>query len=66
MNLGLVLDLTDADLTQLLVHRPIELWIPLARLTYNFIQCQPTFRQSSVADSPQITKNLPGTLPLVT
>jgi len=37
MNLGLVSDLTDADLTQLLVHRPNELRIPLARLTYNFI-----------------------------
>jgi len=37
MNLGLVSDLTDADLTQLLVHRPIELRIPLAHLTYNFI-----------------------------
>ena len=37
MNLGLVSDLTDDDLTQLLSHRPTELRIPLARLTYNFI-----------------------------
>ena len=37
MNLGLVSDLTDSDLTELLAHRPVELRIPLARLTYNFI-----------------------------
>lgn len=37
MNLGLVSDLTDADLTRLLAHRPVELRIPLASLTYNFI-----------------------------
>lgn len=37
MNLGLVSDLTDDDLTCLLAHRPIELRIPLAQLTYNFI-----------------------------
>lgn len=37
MNLGLVSDLTDTDLTQLLAHRPVELRLPLARLTYNFI-----------------------------
>jgi len=37
MNLCLVSDLTDADLIRLLAHRPAELRIPLARLTYNFI-----------------------------
>jgi len=37
MYLGLVSDLNDTDLTQLLAHRPIELRIPLACLTYNFI-----------------------------
>jgi len=37
MNLRLVPDLTDAELTQLLAHRPSELLIQLAHLTYNFI-----------------------------
>jgi len=37
MNLGLVSDLTDSDLTRLLAHRPVDLRIPLASLTYNFI-----------------------------
>jgi len=37
MNLGLVSDLEDNDLSHLLAHRPIELRVPLARLTYNFI-----------------------------
>ena len=37
MNLGLVSDLTDSDLTHLLSHRPVELQVSLARLTYNFI-----------------------------
>jgi len=37
MNLSLVSDLTDSDLTLLLAHRPVELRVPLAAVTYNFI-----------------------------
>ena len=37
MNLGSVSNLVDSDLIGLLAHRPVELWIPLAHLTYNFI-----------------------------
>jgi len=37
LDLGSVSDLRDSDLTLLLAHRPVELRIPLAYLTYNFI-----------------------------
>ena len=37
VNLCSVSDVTDSDLTLLLAHRPVDLRIPLARLTYNFI-----------------------------
>lgn len=37
MNLALVSDLKDDDLTRLLAHQPVELRLPLAQLTYNFI-----------------------------
>jgi len=37
VDLSLVSDLVDSDLSLLLAHRPVELRVPLAHLTYNFI-----------------------------
>jgi len=37
MNLSLVSDLVDSDLIRLLAHRPVELRMPLAHLSYDFI-----------------------------